>query len=137
MNAKTLRELAKFASGLVAADFLIGLFVLFGGNLPMTFFGMNFDERVTIEWMLFDVVLFAFLVHYGWRTGDVPRSDRERTFHRVAGILLAVVAALHLLRILFGVDLTIGSWEAPYWLSAIGAVVTAFLAYMSFTLARR
>lgn len=134
MKKQTLREVAKFGSGLVFADFLCGLWVSLGGHLPMRFFGIAFNEAGTMAWMVFDIVLFVFLVHFGWHMAERPRTSTEKKFHMAAGIVFALVALLHLSRILFGWDFEIGSWHVPYWVNGLGTVVTAFLAYISFHL---
>ena len=136
MHKKTLHEIAKFASGLVVADFIYGLWLYVSGHLPVTSFGITFDGRTTAAWLVFDALLFVFLVSYGWNLTGGSRTSREKVFHIVAGILFTLVALLHLARILFGLDFTIGAWSAPYWLNGLGVVVTALLAYASFHLAR-
>lgn len=137
MQKGTLRELAKFASGLVAADFLCGLWFYFAVTPPLMFFGVVFTPAQIILWMIFDTILFAFLVHYAWRMEDRPRTGNERLFHNIAGTIFALVALLHLSRIIFGWQFVLGSWEVPYWLNGLGTIVTGFLAYTSFHLANR
>ncbi len=137
MHRTTLREISKFTSGLVMGDFLCGLWFYFGGYLPMTFFGLTFNVQAVVAWLVFDILLLAFLVHYGWRLGDRPRTGQEQKFHLLAGIVFTLVALLHLSRILFGWSFVLGSWAMPYWLNGLGAIVTAFLAYASFSLAKK
>ncbi|PIR04058.1 MAG: hypothetical protein COV59_02645 [Candidatus Magasanikbacteria bacterium CG11_big_fil_rev_8_21_14_0_20_39_34] len=132
MRKAALHEVAKLASGLVLGDFIFGLWFYFGGHLPMTFWGISFTEQNVIGWLLFDVVLFAILVHYGWRLSMRPTVSHERKFHMVAGVVFALVALLHLSRIIFGWNFVIGSWNAPYWLNGLGTILTAFLAFTSF-----
>jgi len=137
MHKSTLREIAKFTSGLIFGDFLCGLWFYVAGYLPITFFSITFDEKIVVAWLVFDVLLFIFLVHYAWHTTGRSRTSAERKFHLAAGTLFTIVALLHLSRIVFGVDFVIGSWSAPYWLNALGAVTTTFLAYASFSLAHK
>lgn len=137
MHKKTLREIAKFASGLIMGDFICGLWFYFGGYLPMTFLGITFGAQTVVAWLVFDALLFAFLVHYGWKMEDRPRTSNEKIFHRVVGIVFAVVALLHLSRVILGLNFVVGTWNAPYWLNGLGAIVTAFLSYFSFHLANR
>ena len=47
----------------------------------------------------------------------------QKTFSVVAGVIFALVALLHLLRIYMGWPVVIGSWTAPMWVSWIGLVV--------------
>jgi hypothetical protein len=61
----------------------------------------------------------------------------QRTFNVVAGVIFAVVALLHLLRIYMGWPIVIGSWTAPMWVSWIGLVVAGGLSYFGLSLAAR
>ncbi len=60
----------------------------------------------------------------------------EKTFVRVASIIFALVALVHLVRILMGWPVIIGTWALPMWVSWIGAVVTAALALIGFRIFR-
>ena len=137
MRKQTLREIAKFASGLIAADFLCGLWLYFSGPVPISFFGVVFTRPQIILWMIFDAIVFLFLINYAWRMEDRSRTGGERLFHNFAGVVFTLVALLHLSRIIFGWQLIFGSWSAPYWLNGLGVVVTGFLAYASFHFGRR
>jgi hypothetical protein len=138
MQKTTLREISKFASGLVAADFMCGLWFYFGGvTAPTSFFGIALTQQNIILWMLFDVILFGFLVHYAWKMEDRSRTDNERLFHNIAGVVFTLVALLHLSRIVFGWQFILGSWDVPYWLNGLGTIITAFLAYLSFHLGHK
>lgn len=134
MRKKTLREISKFASGLVAADFLCAIWLYNSGMLPLSFFGITVTSQGAILGMIFDVILFAILFHFGWRIQERPRTKNEHKFHIIAGIIFTIVALLHLSRIIFQWQLSVGTWEFPYWLNALGVVITAFLAYASFSL---
>ena len=136
MNKHSLREVAKFASGLIAGDFLCGLWFYWSGMLPITFFGITFTVPMVMGWMVFDIILFALLVHFAWYTHQRPRTSAERQFHLAIAVLLGVVAILHLLRLLFGINLVIGTWQLPYWINGLGTLIAAFLAYTSYHLAR-
>lgn len=45
-------------------------------------------------------------------------------------VLLTVVAAAHALRLVFGVELVVGSTAMPMWVSVVGAVVPGALAVL-------
>ncbi len=135
MHKHTLRELSKFASGLVAADLIGWLWLYASGLLPITFWGMYFNYQRAVLGMIFDIILLAFLIHFGWNAKDRPRTKGEHRFHIFAGVLFTIVALLHLARILFGLSLVIGSWHVPFWINGLGVIITAFLAYASFGLA--
>lgn len=137
MQKSTLHDLAKFGSGLILADFLCGLYFYLSGNLPVNIFNISFNEQSIVSWMIFDVLLLAFLIHYGWNIRNRSRTTREKKFHLISGVLFSIVALLHLSRILFGASFVLGSWEIPYWVSGLGTIITAFLAWMSFGLAKQ
>lgn len=61
----------------------------------------------------------------------------QKTFTIVAGVIFAVVALLHLLRILMGWPAVIGGWTVPMWVSWIGLVVAGGLSYFALSLAMR
>jgi len=56
-----------------------------------------------------------------------------RGFSRLAAVIFAIVALLHLLRAVAGLDIVIGGESIPIWASWVGAVVAGFLAYLGFT----
>jgi len=45
-------------------------------------------------------------------------------------VLLTAVAAAHALRLVFGVELTVGSTAMPMWVSVVGALVPGALAML-------
>jgi hypothetical protein len=61
----------------------------------------------------------------------------QKTFTIVAGAIFAVVALLHVLRILMGWPAVIGGWEVPMWVSWIALVVAGGLSYFGLSLATR
>lgn len=137
MKHQKMHEFAKFLSGLIFADFIYGLWIYSAGLLPLRWWGMTFAVHTVIAGMIFDVLLFAFLVHYGWFANRRPRTSAEKRFHIVVAVLLIIVAILHFLRIVFGWNFTIGGFNFPYWVNGVGTVITAFLAYASLHLAAR
>ena len=63
---------------------------------------------------------------------------RERTYLVVAGAIFTVVAIVHFIRLFTGdINLNILGWVVPLWISWIGVVVAAYLAYLSFSLAAK
>jgi hypothetical protein len=62
--------------------------------------------------------------------------NRE-TFCIVAGIIFAVVALLHLLRIYMDWPVVIGDWSVPMWVSWIALVVAGILAIWGLAFASR
>ncbi len=134
-HKNNLREVAKFASGLMVGDFLVGVWFAAGGMLPMRFMGITFTAPMVAFWMVFDIVAIALLIYYGWHAEVHSPTVRQRSFFIAVGILLSVVAVAHFLRVLFAVALEIGTWPVPFWISWVAAIVTAFLAYTSFAFA--
>ena len=53
----------------------------------------------------------------------------------VAGALFWLVAVLHLLRALFGVEIIIAGWIVPSWISVIAGLVFAVLGWWIMKLA--
>jgi len=134
MNHHSLREMAKFFSGLVAGDFLAGVWLWSSGMLPITLLGITFDSTMILPWLIFDAALFIILVHYGWHMGKTPML-RERSYLTVAGLVFGIISFAHLVRVFTGADIEIIGWSVPLWLSWIGTAATAYLSYMSFRLA--
>lgn len=48
---------------------------------------------------------------------------------RIATILFSLVAIAHLLRVVMGVEITVGDWSAPMWASYLGVVIPGALVY--------
>ena len=136
MHHRSLRELAKFAAGAVATDLATNIWFLWSGLLPITTFGVTVTEAMIWPAIVFDMAALAFLVHYGWRIGDIP-SLRERSYLLLAGLIFAAVAIVHFARILFDVDVVVMGTEAPHWISWTATAVSAYLSYMSLHLAAR
>lgn len=61
---------------------------------------------------------------------------KPKAYLMVSGSLFALVASLHLLRIIFNWQAVIGGWTVPLWLSWIGLAVTATLCAWAYGLAR-
>lgn len=137
MLKNTLREISKFLSGMVACKFLTAWWLYAAGLVPLSVLGIQISSRGLILAMVFDVIIFLFLVYYGWQIKDKCHSSGERTFHRVAGTIFGLVALAHLLRLIFGLPINLLSWNTPYWVSGIAAVIAGFLSYASFRLTKK
>ena len=61
----------------------------------------------------------------------------EKTFATIAAVIFALVALLHLLRLVMGWSIVIDSWMVPMWVSWIGLVVAGGLSYYGARLAMR
>lgn len=135
IHKHVLREIAKFAAGLVAADFLFGFWALSSDIGPLNFWGIAFTPGAVEAWMAFDIILLAILIHYAWHADVHAPSIRQKTLFIVVGIIMGIVGLAHLLRLVFGVSIDIGGWMAPFWLSWIGTIVALYISYASFRFA--
>jgi hypothetical protein len=58
----------------------------------------------------------------------------KRTYFFISGLVFAIVALVHLLRIINQFEVVIGTWSAPMVVSWIGFIATGILSYCGFTL---
>ena len=56
----------------------------------------------------------------------------QQKFGRVAGVVFAIIAVLHGLRLLFRWGAVIGGWTVPLWVSGLAVAVAGGLAYAAF-----
>lgn len=136
MKHRHLHDAAKFAAGLVVADFFSLIWYAQSGMFPLQFLGVDFNTDILVPGLIFDFALILILIHYGWNIGKIPRI-RESAYLVVAGCIFSVVALAHLWRIFGNVQVQIDGWDAPLWLSWFGVIVTTYLAYASFVFATR
>jgi hypothetical protein len=61
----------------------------------------------------------------------------EKAFSLVAGVIFALVALLHLVRIFLGWPVDIGEWSVPMWVSWVALVVAGGLALLGLRLSQR
>ena len=61
----------------------------------------------------------------------------QKTFVLLAGVIFAIVALAHLLRIFMGWPILIDHWTVPMWLSWIALVVAGGLSYFGLSLVSR
>ena len=47
---------------------------------------------------------------------------------KLAILLFVLVAIAHLVRLLGGIEVTVGEWSVPQWLSAVGVIVPLAIA---------
>lgn len=50
-----------------------------------------------------------------------------KAFTKLAALLLAIVAILHLLRVVFSIEMTINNIAIPMWISIAGFIIPAIL----------
>jgi len=56
--------------------------------------------------------------------------NRSRPFTWIAAAIFALMAIVHIYRLVDPFPVTIGSCELPQWGSAVGALITAMLSWM-------
>lgn len=61
----------------------------------------------------------------------------KRTYFLISGLVFAIVAVVHLLRVINQFQVIIGTWSAPMAASWIGLIVAGILSYCGFTLMRK
>jgi hypothetical protein len=132
MNHTTLRELAKIGVGLVVADIISTLWYSAGGLLPMTLLGVHWTATMVPEILVFDIALLLLLVHFSWNMKLPIQSPSERTLLVFAGIIFLAMAVGHLAQLGFGTHLWLGDFMVPHWVSWIGILIAAYLAYACF-----
>ena len=53
-----------------------------------------------------------------------------KPFTSIASVFLLVISTLHILRVVFDVEIIINSWYVPLWINGAAAVITGVLAIM-------
>ncbi len=61
----------------------------------------------------------------------------QRVYLHIVGVFFLVVGLLHLARVFFRWQASIGGWEVPLWLSAVAIFVSGYFAYTSFSLLKK
>ena len=60
-----------------------------------------------------------------------------RQYLLVSGVVFALVALAHVVRVIYALPVTVDSYSLPMWVSYLGTLVPAFLAFSAFRLAFR
>ena len=61
----------------------------------------------------------------------------QRTYSLICGTIFLIVAGGHLLRLIFGWEVSIAGWTAPAWLSIVGLIIPGLLSAVGFSLASK
>ena len=61
----------------------------------------------------------------------------QRRFDLVAGAIFAVIAIMHLARIVYGWNAVINHWSVPMWASWLAVVIAGCLAYQGLKLNKK
>jgi hypothetical protein len=59
-----------------------------------------------------------------------------KTGSMLAILLFTLVAIAHLLRVLGGIEVTVGDWSVPQWVSVVGVIVPMAIAGLLWTESR-
>ena len=57
-------------------------------------------------------------------------EDEMKPFTTVAVGIFSLICLVHIARLVVGLDIAIGGWIVPLWVSVPGAIVTGGLAFM-------
>ncbi len=60
-----------------------------------------------------------------------------RGYASASGFIFAVVAILHLIRVMAGWEFRVGGWEAPSWVSLAALAMAGYLSYQGLRIASR
>ncbi len=131
------RDIAKVGVGLFAADLVSVIWLGTAGFFPLTVLGVTWGMDSIVPIAVFDIAVIVLLVHWGWHTKVPVRSPSEHRLLQIAGLIFLIIALMHLLRLAFGWQLILGSFEVPLWLSWFGVIVAGYLSYGSFHFAGR
>lgn len=61
---------------------------------------------------------------------------KQKEYIMFSGMIFALVALVHLFRMIYALPAVIGSWEVPMWVSALAVVLAGFLAWKAQKLSR-
>lgn len=53
-----------------------------------------------------------------------------KPFTTIAAAIFSLICLVHIARLVYGLDIVIGGWSVPLWVSVPGAAVTGGLAFM-------
>jgi len=53
-----------------------------------------------------------------------------KPFTTIAVGIFALICLVHIVRLVYGLDIVIGGWAVPLWVSVPGAIATGGLAFM-------
>jgi len=62
----------------------------------------------------------------------LPTQLGKNIITNLAGVLLLLIASLHLVRAIKGWDATIGEWVVPMWLSWVAVIFAIYIAVQMF-----
>ena len=61
----------------------------------------------------------------------------QRMFSATTGVIFALIALGHILRVVFGMEAVLEGWALPMWVSWVAALIAAYLASQGFRLSKK
>jgi hypothetical protein len=61
----------------------------------------------------------------------------QRMFSATTGVIFLLIAVLHALRVVFGMEAVLEGWALPMWVSWVAALIAAYLASQGFRLSKK
>ncbi len=61
----------------------------------------------------------------------------DRMFSAAAAVIFLLIAVLHALRIVFGMEAVLEGWALPMWVSWMAALIAPYLASQGFRLSKK
>lgn len=61
----------------------------------------------------------------------------SKNYFQLTGVIFAVIAVVHAYRLFSGMPVMLGDWDAPIWVSVLGAVIAGYLAYNAFSMGKK
>lgn len=61
----------------------------------------------------------------------------QKTFSLVVSVLFVLIALGHLSRLVFRWSISLGGWSVPLWINGVALLISAYLAYEGFRLAKK
>lgn len=61
---------------------------------------------------------------------------KQKEYIAFSGVIFAIVAVLHLARLIYNMPVAFGMWVVPMWASILGVIVAGFLAWKAKELSR-
>ena len=56
----------------------------------------------------------------------------KKTYLSTAATIFLIVATLHLLRVIYKLEVVVGGWVVPQWLSVLAVVFIGYMSYQAF-----
>lgn len=74
--------------------------------------------------------LWWLLMLYLQTNEDHGLTKTVKTGSKLAVIVFTIVAVAHLMRLAFGISMTISDWVVPQWISLAGVIIPGLIVWM-------